>query len=504
MARDQVDLTPIERRDEHVAWLAQGVRPKSQFRIGTEHEKFAFTLSGHAPVPYGGPRGIQALLNGMRHVLGWDPIMEGENIIGLFDVTGGGAISLEPGGQFELSGAPVRTVHQTSAELVAHLAQVREIARPLGIGFLGIGMTPKWTRQEMPMMPKGRYRIMTAYMPKVGTLGLDMMYRTCTVQVNLDFSSEADMVKKLRASLALQPIATALFANSPFTEGKPNGYLSFRSEIWRDTDNARAGMLPWAFEDGMGFERWVDYALDVPMYFVKRGDRYIDVAGQSFRDLMAGKLPGLPGERATISDWANHISTIFPEVRLKRYLEMRGADGGPWRTLPALPAFWVGLLYDESCLNAAWDLVKNWTAEERQKLRDDVPRLGFEATIRGERVRDIARDCLGLAHSGLKRRGHLDNEGRDETRYLEPLGDIVRRGYTAAENLLAKFHHEWNGSVEQIRMNSSISSTRSSVRPSASSVLRPNSSADSNVSRISKSTSLARSSSEWRRSNERT
>ena len=258
-------------------------------------------------MPYEGRRGIRALLEGMQHLLGWQPIMEGPNIIGLFDVTGGGAITLEPGGQFELSGAPVETVHQTSSELMAHLAQVREVARPLGIGFLGLGMTPNWTRAEMPIMPKGRYQIMTAYMPKVGTLGLDMMYRTCTVQTNLDFSSEADMVKKLRVSLALQPVATALFANSPFTEGKPNGFLSFRSEIWRDTDNARAGMLPWAFEPGMGFERWVDYALDVPMYFVKRGDALHRRGRPSFRELMAGKLPRLPGERATISDWANHL-----------------------------------------------------------------------------------------------------------------------------------------------------------------------------------------------------
>ena len=344
MARDQIDMTPIETRDELVAWLEAGCKPKAQFRVGTEHEKFAFTVQGHRPVPYAGKRSIRALLEGMQHLLGWEPIMEGDNIIGMFDVTDGGAISLEPGGQFELSGAPVENVHQTASELMAHLAQVREVAKPLGIGFLGIGMTPNWTRADMPMMPKGRYKIMTNYMPKVGTLGLDMMYRTCTVQANLDFSSEADMVKKLRVSLALQPVATALFANSPFTEGKPNGFLSFRSHIWTDTDNDRSGMLPWAFEDGMGFERWVDYALDVPMYFIKRGDKYIDVSGKSFRDFFAGKLKELPGERPTISDWANHLSTIFPEVRLKRYLEMRGADGGPWRRLPSLAAFWVGLL----------------------------------------------------------------------------------------------------------------------------------------------------------------
>src|SRR6202162_1958851 len=375
MARDQIDMTPVERRDDLVAWFEQGCKPKSQWRIGTEHEKFAFTIDGHNPVPYETKRSIRALLEGMQHLLGWDPIMEGDNIIGLADVTGGGAISLEPGGQFELSGAPVETIHQTCNELMAHLAQVREIAKPLGIGFLGLGMTPNWSRADIPQMPKGRYKIMTAYMPKVGTLGLDMMYRTCTVQANLDFSSEADMVKKLRVSLALQPVATALFANSPFTERRPNGYLSFRSEIWRDTDTDRSGMLPWAFEPGMGYGRWVDYALDVPMYFVKRGDRYIDVAGRSFRDLMAGRLAELPGERATVADWANHLSTIFPEVRLKRYLEMRGADAGPWRGLPSLSAYWVGLFYDNASLDAAYDLIKPWSAQERQLLRDEVPRL---------------------------------------------------------------------------------------------------------------------------------
>jgi glutamate--cysteine ligase len=450
MARDQVDMTPIETREELVAWFEAGSKPRSRFRLGTEHEKFVFTVDGHNPVSYQGQRGIRALLEGMQHLLGWEPIIEDGNIIGLFDVTGGGAISLEPGGQFELSGAPVETVHQTCSELMAHLAQVKEIARPLGIGFLGLGMTPNWSRSQIPMMPKGRYRIMTAYMPKVGKYGLDMMYRTCTVQTNLDYSSEADMVKKLRVSLALQPVATAMFANSPFTEGKPNGFLSFRSEIWRDTDPDRCGMLPWAFEPGMGFERYVDYALGVPMYFVKRGQHYIDVAGQSFRDLMQGRLPGLPGERATISDWANHISTIFPEVRVKRYLEMRGADGGPWRRLPALPAYWAGILYDDDSLEAAWDLVKNWTAEERQKLRDDVPKLGFAARVAGHDVLHLAKTTIALAEKGLARRRRLDAGGEDERRYLRPIEEYVARGITPAEELLEKFHGAWGRSVEPV------------------------------------------------------
>ena len=450
MARDQVDLTPLERRDDLVEWIAEGVKPKSQFHIGTEHEKFVFTREGHRPVPYEGQRGIRALLEGIQHLLGWQPIMEGPNIIGLFDVTGGGAISLEPGGQFELSGAQVKSIHQTSSELMAHLAQVREVALPLHIGFLGLGMTPDWRRDEIPKMPKGRYKIMTAYMPKVGTLGLDMMYRTCTVQTNLDFSSEADMVKKLRVSIALQPIATALFANSPFTDGKPNGYLSFRSEIWRHTDNARAGMLPWVFEPGMSFERWVDYALDVPMYFVKRGDTYIDASGLSFRDLMAGKLPALPGERPTLSDWANHMSTTFPEVRLKRYLEMRGADSGPLPNLLALPALWVGLLYDDVSLDAAWDIAKVWTAEQRQKLRDEVPKLGLAAKIGGRTIFELAGEVLKLARAGLERRKYYDYGGCDETRYLDVLEDRLARGTTPAEELLAKYHGEWGGSVDPI------------------------------------------------------
>jgi glutamate--cysteine ligase len=450
MARDQVDMTPIETHEDLVAWFEAGSKPRSHFRIGTEHEKFVFTVDGHNPVSYEGRRGIRALLEGMQHLLGWEPIIEAGNIIGLFDVTGGGAITLEPGGQFELSGAPVESVHQTCSELMAHLAQVKEVARPLGIGFLGLGMTPNWSLAQIPMMPKGRYRIMTAYMPKVGGHGLDMMYRTCTVQTNIDYSSEADMVKKLRVSLALQPVAIAMFANSPFTEGQPNGFLSFRSEIWRDTDPDRSGMLPWAFEPGMGFERYVDYALGVPMYFIKRGERYIDVAGQSFRDLMAGRLQALPGERATISDWTNHISAIFPEVRLKRYLEMRGADGGPWRRLPALPAYWAGILYDDDSLDAAWDLVKDWTAAERQKLRDDVPRLGFAASVGGQSVLQLAKTTIALADKGLARRRRLDARGQDERRYLRQIEDYVSRGITPAEELLEKFHGPWGHSVEPV------------------------------------------------------
>jgi glutamate--cysteine ligase len=454
MARDVTDETPIASRDELVGWLAAGCKPASEWRLGTEHEKFPFYRSDLSPVPYEGRRdrgvgGIRALLEGMQEATGWNVIEDAGVPIGLFDDRGG-AISLEPGGQFELSGAPVDNIHQTAAELDLHLAQVKRVGERHDIGFLGLGMSPKWTYAETPRMPKSRYRIMTAYMPKVGARGLDMMYRTCTVQVNLDFASEADMVKKLRVSIALQPIATALFANSPFTEGRPNGRLSERSEIWRDTDNARAGMLPFVFEDGMGFERYVDYALQVPMYFIKRGATYHDVAGADFRDLFAGRLAALPGEHATMSDWANHISTIFPEVRLKRYLEMRGADVGGRDHILALSAFFVGLLYDPTSLDAAWDLAKAWTAEERQRLRDDVPTRGFAATIRGVDMRTLARRALEISRAGLRGRKRLDPRGRDETVYLDILDDRVARGRVAAQDWLEKYHGAWNGSVEPV------------------------------------------------------
>ncbi len=452
MARDVTNETPIASRGELVAWLAEGCKPASAFRLGTEHEKFPFYRDDLSPVPYegrAGAGGVRALLEGMREKTGWSPIEDNGNLIGLFE-EGGGAISLEPGGQFELSGAPLDNLHETAAELDQHLADVKAVADRHGIGFLALGMSPKWTLADTPVMPKSRYRIMSNYMPKVGSRGLDMMYRTCTVQVNLDFSSEADMVRKLRVSIALQPLATALFANSPFTEGRPNGRLSERSEIWRDTDNRRAGMLPFVFEDGMSFERYVDYALDVPMYFVKRGEIYHDVAGANFHDLLAGRLAALPGERATMSDWANHLSTIFPEVRLKRYLEMRGADVGDRDHIVALSAFFVGLLYDSDSLGAAWDLAKGWTAAQRQQLRDDVPARGLDAEIAGRRLRDIAREALAISRRGLERRRRTGADGRDETRYLDPLDGFVGRGRVRARDWLDRFHGAWGGSVDPV------------------------------------------------------
>ena len=448
---EETDAPIIERHDDLVAYLEKGAKPKSEWRIGTEHEKIPFYRDGLRPVPYEGPAGIEALLNGMAERFGWRRVYDQGKVIALEEPSSGlgGSISLEPGGQYELSGAPLLTVSETCAEVGRHLGQVREIAEPLGISFLALGFSPLWTLAETPRMPKSRYEIMTSYMPKVGKLGLDMMYRTATVQVNLDFASEADMVKKLRVSLALQPIATALFANSPFTEGKPNGYLSYRSAIWLDTDNARSGILPFAFEDGMGFERYVDYALDVPMYFVRRDGKYIYASGQSFRAFLDGKLPQLPGERATIADWADHLTTIFPEVRLKRYLEMRGADSGPWSNLCALPALWTGLLYDESSIDAAWDLVKDWTAADHRHLRNDVPRLALKTPFRQETVLDVARRVLDIAEGGLKARSY-SNSFKDESRFLWPLKEYVERGRCSADDLLERYHGEWGGDVRPV------------------------------------------------------
>jgi glutamate--cysteine ligase len=451
MARDVTDTTPIESRTQLVEWIEKGVKPRDAYLIGTEHEKFPFYRKDLSPVPYAGEQGIGAILAGMQQSLGWEPIMEGDHAIGLADSEGrGGAISLEPGGQFELSGAPLATLHETEAELQDHLERVHAVASPLGIGFLGLGHSPTWSRAETPVMPKRRYNIMRAYMPKVGSRGLDMMLRTCTVQVNLDFSSEADMVTKLRVSLALHPVATALFANSPFSDGKPNGFLSMRSEIWRDTDNQRAGMLPFAFEPGMGFERYVDYALDVPLYFIKRGPVYHDVAGASFRHLLRGELNSLPGERATMSDWANHLGTLFPEVRLKRYLEMRGADCGSPAHILALPAFWVGLLYDPASLDAAWQMVKDWSAEERQALRDAVPKLALDTPFRGGTVADLARQALDLSRAGLKQRSRHDHHSFDETRYLAPLEAYLAEKRVPAQAWLDAYHGRWGERLEPI------------------------------------------------------
>ncbi|MCO5126166.1 MAG: glutamate--cysteine ligase [Rhodobacteraceae bacterium] len=441
---------PIERFEQLAEYMASGEKPKEDWRIGTEHEKFGYCKDTLLPLPYDGPRSIKAMLEGLRDRFGWDPVFEQGNIIGL--TKDGANVSLEPGGQLELSGAPLETIHQTCDEVNEHLREVHEIADRIGARFIGLGAAPEWSHDQMPMMPKGRYRLMTDYMGRVGTHGTQMMYRTCTVQVNLDFASEADMVKKLRVALSLQPVATALFANSPFFEGKPNGHKSWRSRIWRSLDDARTGMLPFVFEDGMGYQRYVDWVLDVPMYFVYRDGKYINALGQSFRDFLKGELPALPGEKPTLSDWADHMTTVFPEARVKKYIEMRGADGGPWRRLCALPALWVGLLYDQSALDAAWDLCKHWDDETREALRVAASVDGLQAEAGGVKMHDLAREAVAIAQAGLKARARPGAAGMipDETHFLNALQESVDSGKVPADELLEKYHGEWAGDLSRI------------------------------------------------------
>ena len=437
----------IERVDDLVRPMVDGEKPPERWRIGTEHEKFVYRTADHRAPSYDEPGGIRDLLDVLTD-FGWTPVEEGGHVIALAGPDGN--VSLEPAGQLELSGAPLATLHETCAETGRHLEQVKAVGERLGLGYLGLGMWPDKTRAELPFMPKARYDIMARHMPRVGTLGLDMMLRTCTIQVNLDYQSEADMAAKFRVGLALQPLATALFANSPFTEGRPNGFLSYRSHIWSDTDPQRTGMLPFVFEDGFGYGRYVEYMLDVPMYFVWRDGRYLDASGLAFRDFLDGRLPILPGERPRISDWVDHLSTAFPEVRLKSFLEMRGADGGPWNRICALPAFWVGLLYDDTALAAAWDLVKGWSMEARQALRDAVPKLGLDAPIPGGRLHDIAAEVVEIAAAGLAARRRLNAAGDDESGFLDPLREIARSGRAPARRLLDLFDDEWGGDVSHV------------------------------------------------------
>ncbi len=432
----------IEHKSQMIERLEGGSKPKDQWRIGTEHEKIGFCLKELQPIPYKG--GIETILQKLQR-FDWEPVFEGENVIAL--IRDGASVSLEPGGQLELSGAPLKYVHETCKEVNRHLREVKEVADEIGAGFLSLGFRPITKIEDVPVMPKGRYGIMRSYMPKVGTHGLEMMFRTCTVQTNLDFCSEADMVKKLRVSLALQPVGTALFANSPFMHGELNGYKSYRSRIWLDTDADRTGMLPFAFEEGFGFEQYVDYALDVPMYFVYRDGNYLDASGKSFRDFLDGNLDVVPGEKPTISDFDDHLSTIFPEVRLKTFLEMRGSDTGPWNELCAFPAFWTGLLYDEAALDTAWDLVKDWNEEERDQLRRDVPKMGLQTPFRNGTLQDIAKIALTISREGLKARGFTNAHGENESVFLQELDQFARTGKSNADLLIEKFKGEWNGDI---------------------------------------------------------
>ncbi len=451
MARDTTDNTPVENRAQLVAWFEDGFKPRDQWRIGTEHEKFGFYAKDHSPVPYDGKNGIQALLEGMREKLRWEPIMDEGRIIGLVDTDGKGAISLEPGGQFELSGAPLSNIFETCRESNAHLAMVKTVAGDLGISFLGVGSSPTWTLEQTPRMPKSRYAIMSRYMPKVGTRGLDMLSRTATIPTNLDYSDEADMRLKVQVSKKLQPLSSALFARSPFTDGKPNGLLSWRSDVWRDTDNQRGGFQSFMLEPGFGFETYIDWALDIPMYFVIRNGRYHDCTHVTFRQFMNGALrETLPEGMPNVGDWNNHLTTLFPDVRLKRYFEMRGADGGPWRDICALPAFWVGLMYSQDALEGAADITADWTAHDVAQYRDEVPAKGLKATIRGRPLLEVAREVLALAEKGLEERGQVNSSGQDERVFLAPLQETVASGLTPAERLLAKYRGPWLENLDRL------------------------------------------------------
>ncbi|APG48436.1 glutamate--cysteine ligase [Phaeobacter porticola] len=441
---------PIERHEQLAEYLASGCKPRDQWRIGTEHEKFGYCKDSLKPLPFEGTRSIVAVLEGLRDRHGWSEVREGGHLIGL--EKDGANVSLEPGGALELSGAPLETIHETCDEVNTHLREVKDIADEIGVGFIGLGAAPIWSHEEMPLMPKGRYKLMDAYMGKVGTMGRTMMRRTCTVQVNLDFGSEADMVQKMRVAIALQPVATALFANSPFLEGEPNNHKSWRSRVWRDLDADRTGMVPFVFDEGFGFERWVEYALNVPMYFVYRDGEYIDALGMSFRAFLKGELPALPGQTPTLSDWADHLTTAFPEARIKKYMEMRGADGGPWRRLCALPAFWVGLMYDQSSLDAAWDLAKGWNAETREALRVAASEQGLQAQVGNIKMHDLAREVVAISEAGLKSRARGGAGGLvpDETHFLNALKDSIETGKVPADELLERYAGDWNGDLSRI------------------------------------------------------
>lgn len=452
------DAPRIQSKDELIERLARGCKPKSDWRIGTEHEKFGFIVKAkdgaNRPLPYEGRQSVKTMLEGLRDAFHWDEVRENDTLIGL--KKNGASVSLEPGGQFELSGAPLEHIHETCNEVGSHLREVRTIADKLGIAFLGLGFSPLWSLDETPMMPKGRYKIMRDYMSEVGRLGHQMMFRSCTVQVNLDFSSEADMRDKMRVAIALQPVATALFANSPFAEGRTNGFQSYRAHVWTDTDPDRTGMLPFVFDEGFGFEQYVDYALSVPMYFARRPgedgrDRYVNCAGHSFRDFLHGRLELLPGEKPTLEDFDDHLSTIFPEARLKTFIEMRGADSGPWDRLCALPAFWVGLTYDQGALDEALELISGWNAGEREMMRRMAPVMGLKAPApNGEALQDIAKRVLAISRKGLKARAKLSISGDDETGFLSELDEFAETGENAAVRLLEKYHDDWKRDISHV------------------------------------------------------
>lgn len=444
-------MTKIESKDQLIDFIKSGEKNPANFKIGTEHEKFVFNLSNNRPVKYDGEKGIKDLLTSLEE-FGWKTIKEGNNIIALSrsGALGGGSITLEPAGQFELSGAMLETVHETIKEIIDHKSQISLVGKKLDLGFLSLGFAPNWKREEMPVMPKERYQVMKRYMPTKGNHGLDMMFRSCTSQVNLDYSSEEDMIKKFRISLLAQPIVTALFANSPFKDGKLNNYKSYRSEVWKDTDPDRTGILPFVFKDNMGYESYVNYALEVPMYFIYRDGNYIDLAGSSFKDFIEGKLDKVSNYSATIEDWELHLTTIFPEVRLKTYLEMRGADAGGIAQICSLSAFWTGLLYNNDSLNKAGELFNDIDVAELAKVRNLVPKEGLNCAVGKYNVYNLASELIELSLQGLKSRNKLDIEGNDETKYLNPIIRIMKDKENSADKLIRKYNSEWNKDIMKI------------------------------------------------------
>ena len=442
----------ITQKSQMVGWLASQAKEQSLWRIGTEHEKFLFHKADNRPVGYEGERGIQTILKRLQAEYQMTPIMEKGHIIGLKD-NQGGSITLEPGGQLELSGAPLENLHQTCKETGAHLNQMKHVISDLEIGMLGLGFQPIWSRDDISWMPKGRYKIMREYMPKRGNLGLDMMLRSCTVQVNLDYADERDMVRKFRTSLALQPVATALFANSPFKDGKLSGLKSTRAHVWTDTDPDRCGVPEIVFDSGFGYEAWIDYILDVPMYFLHRGDDYLDVSGLSFAEFMAGRLTGFEGQYPLLHDFEDHITTAFPEVRLKGYLEMRGADSGSWNNICALPALWVGTLYDDEALARAEALVADIGAQDVENARYSAAKDGLAGKFGEHMMLDIAQKFVDIASDGLKARNRLDDSGMDERGFLSPLKSILKSRKTNADLMIEAFKGEWQGDINKVFVN---------------------------------------------------
>ena len=444
----------IESKDQLTQYLRDGEKSISEFRIGTEHEKFVFNIHDNSPVPYEGDKGIKSLLLNLTR-FGWKEVLENNNVIALErdESLGGGSITLEPGGQFELSGAKLKDIHETFNEIYEHKNQVSEVAAELGLGFLGIGFTPDWKRENISIMPKQRYDIMRSYMPKKGQLGLDMMLRSSTIQVNLDYSSEEDMIRKFRFSLVIQPIVTAIFSNSPVSDGKLNNYKSYRGFVWTDTDPDRTGMLPFVFDKFMSYESYVDYAIDVPMYFVYREGNYIDLSGKSFRDFLNGRLNEMNNEQPTMSDWELHLTTIFPEVRLKKWLEMRGADAGNLQSVCALSAFWTGLLYEESSLNNAYRLLGDIDIQELNELRLSCAKNGLESKTKNINVLELGKDLLEISHEGLRKRKKLNAEGEDESIFLSPVSEILKNQRSPADIIISNYYGDWEMKIENFYKN---------------------------------------------------